>query len=185
MHPRDSDFTQTDGSQGIALPEVYDRLRGLAGALLRRERPDHTLEATALVHEAWLRLAAAEDLAPTSREHFVQLAARAMRRLLVDHARARSARPSGARAPATRLDGVLADLGASADDLLSIDEVLGEMAESEPELARLVELRFFAGLGHGEIAELIGSTPRRVELSWTVARAWLRRRLRAFEPDLP
>ncbi len=161
------------------LPLVYDELHRLAEARMRRERGDHTLQATALVHEAWLKLVDQRERAWENRNHFLAIAATAMRRILVNHAHGhRAAKRGGDRARVT-LDPSAAVLGERADDLLALDEALTRMADEFPDKARLVELRFFAGLTHEEIAEVQGVSVRTVERGWRLARAWLRRELSA------
>jgi RNA polymerase sigma-70 factor (ECF subfamily) len=161
------------------LPLLYEELRRIAGAHLAHERRDHTLQPTALVHEAWLRLVdqPARDL--DSRQHFLSLAARVMRRVLVDHARERGALKRGGEAERVTLDGAVALYEDRALDLLALNEALDGLAALDPELARLVELRFFAGLGNAEVAELEGRSLRSVERGWATARAFLRGALAA------
>jgi len=162
------------------LPLVRTELHRLAQGAMRGQRPDHTLQPTALVHEAWLRLAGS-DQDIRGREHFFALAATAMRSVLVDHARRRKAdkRLGGARREP--LDGLLIACEERTFDLLALDEALNELAKAEPELARLVELRFFAGLEHAEIGSLVGRSLRSVERDWSAARAWLRHRIAPLE----
>ena len=156
------------------LPLLYDELRRIAGAHMQHERRDHTLQPTALVHEAWLRLVdqPARDL--QSRQHFLSLAARVMRRVLVDHAREHGAQKRGGAAERVTLDGAVALYESRALDLMEMDEALERLAELDPALARLVELRFFAGLSNAEVAELEGASLRSVERGWSTARAFLR-----------
>jgi RNA polymerase sigma factor (TIGR02999 family) len=152
---------------------VYDELRGLAAAYMRRERSDHTLQPTALVNEAWLRLGG--SVIPGGRTHFLALAATVMRRVLIDYARARGAAKRGGGwsrvtvSEAARLsDGV-------DDDVIAVDEALTKLAALDPRAARIVELRFFAGLTEAEIAAELGISERWVRDQWRHARAWLRR----------
>jgi RNA polymerase sigma-70 factor, ECF subfamily len=153
---------------------LYGELRRIAGAHLRRERPDHTLQPTALVHEAWLRLvdAPARDL--VSREHFLSLSARVMRRVLVDHAREHGAQKRGGGHAAVTLDAAVALYETRNMDLIALDEALEKLVAVDPPLARLVELRFFAGLTNEEVAHVEGSSLRSVERGWATARAFLR-----------
>jgi RNA polymerase sigma factor (TIGR02999 family) len=159
------------------LPLVYQELHRLAQRLMGSERRDHTLQATALLHEAWLRLAEpGGDYA--DRNHFLRVAARAMRHVLVDHARARLAQKRGA--------GRRADLDADAlatptdpASLLAVDETLARLQQLDPQLAQLVELRFFAGLDNPSIASTLGLSLRSIERGWRTARAFL---LRDLEP---
>jgi RNA polymerase sigma-70 factor, ECF subfamily len=156
---------------------VYDELRGLAARAMRGERPDHTLQPTALVHEAWLRLT--RDTAPAvqSRDHFFALAAAAMRRVLIDHARRRRAAKRGAPPP-TPERAIDAEGSAEDDYLAGLGEALEELERTEPRLVRLVELRFFAGFTVEETAALLGVSARTVKRDWSFARGWLHRRIR-------
>ena len=165
------------GEELLAL--LYGELRGIAAHAMGRERAGHTLEPTALVHEAWMRLLAGEEGAPrfVGREHFVRVAARAMRRVLVDHARARGAEKRGRDWQPAPLDEVVASIEARDVDLLALDEALERLHDMDPELARLVELRFFAGLSIAETAGVLEVGTATVERHWRVARMWLRREL--------
>ncbi|MBL8898589.1 MAG: RNA polymerase subunit sigma-70 [Planctomycetes bacterium] len=156
---------------------IYAELRALAARYLADERLEHTLQPTALVHEAWLRLGAPRDEAPLDRGIFFGLAARAMRRVLVDHARAKGTAKRGAGAARVPLDEVAAQLTATEVDLLGLDGALEKLAAQEPELARVVDLRFFAGLELTEIGILVGRSERQVRYDWTLARCWLEREL--------
>jgi RNA polymerase sigma factor (TIGR02999 family) len=151
------------------LPQVYDELRKLAAARLQGEAHAQTLDATALVHEAWLRLAQA-DVQWQDRTHFLRAAATAMRRILIDHARARLAakRDGGQRVALGDVAAPLPD-----DQLLSLDEALERLAAVKPEHARLVELRFFAGLTGEQAADVLGVSPATADRLWRYARAWL------------
>lgn len=165
---------------GELLPLVYQELHRLAQQLMRGERRDHTLQATALLHEAWLRLAEPGG-AYDDRTHFLRVAARAMRHVLVDHARARAAHK---RAGGARLDVDAAAL-AGCDDghsLLAVDEILGRLHALDPQLGQLVELRFFGGLDNAAVAENLGVSLRSVERGWRLARAFLLRDLEAAPP---
>ncbi|MFL5339179.1 MAG: ECF-type sigma factor [Gemmataceae bacterium] len=160
---------------GQLFPLVYDELRGLAAAQMRREQPGQTLDATALVHEAWLRLAPQfKPLAAwQNRRHFFAAAAEAMRRILVERARRkRSAKRGGDRRRAD-LDPDWIAAPERSEDLLALDEALGQLAEQEPEVAELVKLRHFAGLTIPQAAELLGVAPRTADAWWAFARAWL------------
>lgn len=165
------------------LPRVYDELRRLAGRLMHGERANHTLQATALLHEAFLRLVE-PGASFADRGHFFAVAATAMRRVLIDHARARAAHK--------RQGGRRVDLDAEAltahDDpttLLAVDEALVRLHEVDPQLARLVELRFFGGLGNPQIAESLGVSLRSVERGWRTARAFLLRDLGPMREGAP
>lgn len=162
------------------LPLVYGELRGLAAALMRQERAGHTLDPTALVHEAWMRLASQESVGFAQRGQFFAAAAASMRRVLVDHARARERVKRGggeAGLGDAALDGMLAAFEERAGDLVALEEALGELAVLDARQGRLVELRFFAGLEMQATAELLGISLRQAERDWTHARAWLRARL--------
>lgn len=158
---------------------VYGELRGLARDFLSRERADHTLQATALVHEAWMKLADQDRVSIQGRNHFFAVAALAMRRVLVDHARARVAdrRGGGARREelATELADGLHDATErwSQVDLLTLDDGLAELARRSDRAARIVELRFFGGMTEKQVADVLGVAPSTVTLEWKAARAWL------------
>jgi RNA polymerase sigma factor (TIGR02999 family) len=155
------------------LPLVYNELRKLAAERLAHERPGQTLDATALVHEAYLRLVDVQQVQPwNSRGHFFAAAAEAMRRILIENARSkqRLKRGGGQR----RVDLVDAAALPPDEDLLALDEALVRLAAEDPKAARVVELRRFAGLGHEGIAEVLGITVYLARQKWTYARAWLR-----------
>jgi RNA polymerase sigma factor (TIGR02999 family) len=159
------------------LPLVYQQLRRLAKSRLRRERPDQTLQATALVHEAYLRLVGqtvGQDW--DGRWHFFAAAAEAMRRILVDNARRKGRLKRGGGGVGGRrvsLDTIDLTVGDPPDDLLALDEALAEFAREHPEKAQLVKLRYFAGLTMDEAAEALGISPRTAGRNWAYARAWL------------
>ncbi len=158
-------------------PLVYDELRRLAGRYLRRERSDHTLQSTALVHEAYLRLIDQRSVRWQNRAQFFGLAAELIRRILVDHARAKQAAKRGGSAFKLTLDEAL-DATVSRDlDLVRLDDVLQGLAKIDPQQGRVVELRFFAGLTIEETAEVLGISPATVKRDWLVAKAWLRREM--------
>jgi RNA polymerase sigma factor (TIGR02999 family) len=163
---------------GQLLPLVYDELRKLAAQKLAQEAPGQTLEATALVHEAYLRLVdAAADRPWNGRGHFFAAAAEAMRRILIDNVRRKRAlKHGGGRHRHELLEAELA-IDSTGDDVLAVDEALSKLATQEPEIARLVELRFFAGLTLDEAAGCLGISPRTAGRHWAFARAWLRREL--------
>jgi len=155
------------------LPAIYDELRRLATAYLRRERPDHTLQATALVHEAFLKLVDQRSVQWQNRAHFFGIAAQAMRRILVDHARAHVASKRGSGQRPLSLDEAVV-VGPGIDvDVLALDEALTRLAELDPQQARVVELRFFGGLTMDETAEVLHISPATVGREWTLAKAWL------------
>jgi RNA polymerase sigma factor (TIGR02999 family) len=157
-------------------PAVYHELRRLAAAYMRRERPGHSLQATALVHEAYLRLAGA-GTPWTDRQHFLGIAARSMRQILVERARARSAQKRWGGMNRVTLTETIA--AASHEDALlpALDEALSRLEAIDPEQARIVELRYFAGLSIEETAAALGLSPATVKRRWTMARAWLFREL--------
>jgi RNA polymerase sigma-70 factor (ECF subfamily) len=163
------------------MPLVYDELRALAESYLQRERPDHTLQATALVHEAYIRLIKQEDVDWQNRAHFFAVAAQAIRRILVDHARGHQSAKRGGDRKRVHLDQDLALPGPDLE-LLALDEALGELAHLHERQARIVELRFFGGLSLKEIAEYLGLSSRTVDGDWHMARAWLRGKLRKGSP---
>jgi len=152
---------------------VYDELRRLAGHYMRQERAGHTLQATALVNEAFLRLLAMPNTDWRNRAHFFAVAARVMRQILVDHARAHCAakRGSGLRADMTE---ALVFSDAQSDTLVALDDALERMKEWAPRQVRLVELRFFGGLNYDEAAEVLGISTKTAKRDWKVARSWLR-----------
>jgi RNA polymerase sigma factor (TIGR02999 family) len=158
---------------------VQPELRRLAAAAARRERPDHTLDAPALVNELYLRLSAARPLAFQDRVHFFATAARTMRRILIDYARARVAEKRGGAAERVTLSVVEGWVPAqSMEDLLALEQALTRLEELEPRLAKVVELRFFSGLLETEVATVLGVSTITVKRDWKVARAWLLARLR-------
>ena len=159
-------------------PEIYAELRRIAAALMRRESPGQTLQATALVHEAYVRLAQARP-AWSDRQHFVGIAARSMRQVLVDHARARGAAKRWAGLDRVSLHESL-HAGTAAEEMLpALDDALTRLEQLDPEQARIVELRFFAGLGVDEAAAALGLSPATLKRRWALARAWLHRELSA------
>jgi RNA polymerase sigma factor (TIGR02999 family) len=155
------------------VPLVYDELRALAGRQLRRERGDHTLQATALVHEAWARLVRS-PVDAADRAHFLAIAARAMRQVLIDHARTHKAVKRGKGWERTTLSDGRAAVEFRADELLALDRALEQL---EPRQRQVVEFRFFAGMEEQEIATVLGITDRTVRRDWVKARAWLYRSL--------
>ncbi len=155
---------------------VASEVRAIAEALMRRERLDHTLQATALVNEAYLRLVGREALRTTTRTGFLKIASRAMRCVLVDYARAHKAEKRGGGMRRITLDSALY-LGQPDLDLADLDEALQRLEAIDAEAAAVVELRFFGGLSMEEVAESRGTSKRTAESHWTFARAWLRREL--------
>jgi RNA polymerase sigma-70 factor (ECF subfamily) len=162
------------------LPIVYDELRALAERLFRDQRAGHTLQPTALVHDAYLRLVGAAEQGFESRQHFFRVAALAMRQLLIDHARARRAEKRGGDRARVTLDAEVPAAGAADGlDLVALDEALTELAALDERQARVVELRFLAGLSVEETAGALGVSERTVFLDWKMARHWLEQRLGA------
>ncbi|HEV8346365.1 MAG TPA: ECF-type sigma factor [Vicinamibacterales bacterium] len=157
-------------------PQVYDELRRIAAAYMRRERPGQTLQATALVHEAYLRLAGAGTPWHDKR-HFVGIAARSMRQILVERARARGAQKRWAGLDRVTLSDALAVAGDQETMLPALDEALERLEKLDAEQARIVELRYFAGLSIEEAADALGMSPATLKRRWTLARAWLFREL--------
>ena len=154
------------------LPQIYAELRRLASSYLRRERHDHTLQASALVHVAFLKLVDQRAVRWHNRSRFFGIAAQAMRRILVDHARAHAAGKRGDRARRVSLDKSLALTDMPNVDQLALDEVLTRLAGLDPQQSRVVELRFFGGLTMDETAEVLHISPATVGREWTLARAW-------------
>ena len=179
------------------MPLVYDELRRIAGRYIRGERPGQTLQATALVNEAFLRLAAERRREFQNRTHFVAIAALSMRQILVQRARARRAIKRGGAPERVTLDDNLSPsegaglndaraFGAARDiDLLALDEALTRRAALDPDLAQIVELRYFGGLTVEEAADAVGVSPATIKRQWAVARAWLKRALSGGEPPGP
>ncbi len=159
------------------LPIVYAELRRIADAYLRRERSGHTLQATALVHEAYLRLIKAQGLEWQNREQFFGISANLMRQILVDHARTATAVKRGGTAPNLPLDEFLTISGDSDANLLLLDAALNKLALIDAQAARIVELRYFAGLTIEETAEILKTSPMTVKREWATARAWLHREI--------
>jgi len=159
------------------LPVVYDELSGLAQRALHGERPDHTLQTRALVHEAYLRLVGHRTPTPHNRTHLFAMAARLMREILVDHARRKAARKRGGTASVITLHDAIPAPEIATVDLLALDEALTELHAHDPRLCRVVELKFFAGLNIDEVALALDVSTATVERDWTVSRAWLHQRL--------
>ena len=161
------------------LPMVYDQLRGLAERELRRERSDHTLSPTALVHEAYLKLVQLERIDWQGRAHFFGACANTMRRILISYARMKKADKRGAGAEHVPLDSAIDAARTRPADLLALDEALERLEGMSERQARIVECRFFAGMGVDETAEALEVSAATVKRDWTAARAWLNRELRA------
>ena len=159
------------------LPLVYDELRRLAHYHLRNERPGHTLQTTALVHEAYFRLVGQDLPEWESRAHFFAIAAQLMRQILVDYARRRRASKRGSGVCMLTLDDALALSRRKDVDVIALDDALNTLAERDPRQSRVVELRFFAGLSLEETSEVMGIATATVQRDWTMARAWLHREI--------
>ncbi len=159
------------------IPIVYAELRRQAARYLRRERPGHTLQTTALIHEAYLRLIDQRDVRWQNRAHFFAISAQLMRRILVDHARSRQAAKRGGSNVKLPLEEAMIVSDGKEIDLVVLDEALERLAAIDPQQSRVVELRFFSGLSVEETAEVLGVSPRTVKRDWNVAKAWLRREI--------
>ena len=159
------------------LPLIYQELHRLARSYMRRERPEHTLQPTALIHEAYLRLAQ-EEVDWTSRQHFIGIAAHTMRRVLVDYARAHRAERRGGGMQRVEFIDSLAISANRLDEVMAIDEALGRLSQLHARQAQVVELRYFGGLSVEETAEILGVAPRSVKRDWSLAKLWLFRELR-------
>ena len=175
-------MTKTAGAGNQAVydelfPLVYAELRRIAAREMRREKPGRTLQTTALVHEAYLRLLKDASLSFENRAHFLGIAARAMREILIEHARARSARKRGGGAVRLTLDDFVAPVPSPSVDVLALDEALQRLARIDERHARVVELRYFGGLSVEETAAALELSPATVKRAWTLARAWLFREL--------
>jgi len=158
-------------------PLVYAELRRIASREMRRERPGRTLQATALVHEAYLRLVKDATLSAASRGQFLGIAAHAMREILIERARARVAQKRGGGAARITLDESLSATPGLSIDVLALDEALQRLARLDPRHAQVVELRYFGGLSVEDTAAALGLSPATVKRAWTLARAWLYREL--------
>jgi len=165
------------------MPLVYDELRRLARQYLQRERSDHTLQATGLVHEAYLRLVDQSSMNWQNRAHFFGVAATLMRRILVDYARSHGAEKRGGEREKIEFDEALAPAGDRAVDLIALDEALHDLGTFDPRQSRIVELRFFGGLTNDEISEVLEISPRTIKREWRLAKAWLRRELSGEEAN--
>jgi RNA polymerase sigma factor (TIGR02999 family) len=164
------------------IPLIYAELRRMAGAYMRRERPGQTLQATALVHEAYMRLVDGQQEPWQNRAHFFAIAAHSMRQVLVDHARRRHAdKRGGASARKVAFDVDLLIAPDRLEDVIAIDEALERLAAIDPRQSRLVELRFFVGLDVEEAAEVMGISPATIKREWRSAKAWLHRELNGKE----
>jgi RNA polymerase sigma factor (TIGR02999 family) len=160
------------------LPLIYEELRHLARARMANERPNHTLQATALVHEAYLRLTESEQSSWANRAHFFSAAAEAMRRILIDHARRRQAFCHGGGHEHVPLDGFSIAAPAADDELIAVDEAVEKLSRRHPDKGELVKLKYFAGLTTAEAADLLGISEATAKRQWDYARAWLFREIK-------
>src|SRR3954471_11863587 len=160
------------------LPLVYEELRKLAAAKMARESPGQTLQATALVHEAWLKLAGSDRQQWRGRAHFFGAAAEAMRRILIDKARRKSSEKRGGNQRAEELHESRIELRAPADEILAVNDALESLAGQDSVAAEVVKLRYFVGMSIAEIADALGIGPRTVDRHWAFARAWLKKAIR-------
>ncbi len=159
------------------LPAVYAELKTLAASQLRKERPDHSLSPTGLVHEAFLKLVDQRSVTWAGRSHFFGVAAQAMRRILVDHARRRVAQKRGRQHQVTMSTDPRMPEPGPTDDIMAVDEALERLALVDQRQAQLIELRYFAGFSIEETADVLGVSPATVKRDWALARAWLQREL--------
>ena len=155
------------------LDVVYGELHGIARRYMRRERSDHTLQATALVHEAYVHLVGQRGKDWQNRAHFYGVASQVMRRILVDYARSHAAAKRGGGKHPVRLEHSIALSDAKSDEVLAVDQALSRLAEFDPRQSRIVELRFFGGLTEAETAEVLGLSSRTIKREWAIAKAWL------------
>jgi RNA polymerase sigma factor (TIGR02999 family) len=167
------------GALDQLIPVVYGELRQLARRALRSERRDHTLQPTALVHEAYLRLVDQRNVNWQNRAHFFAIASQAMRRIVVDHARRHNAIKRGGDNMKVELEEAMLLPGARDLDVVKLDDALTTLAAFDPQQSQIVELRFFGGLSIEETAEVIGISPATVKRDWTMAKAWLHRELQS------
>ena len=173
-----SEVTSGDASATERLFQLlYDDLHSLAAQFLRREKPGHTLQPTALLHEAYMKLIDQSRVDWKGKTHFFAVGAQVMRRVLVDHARGRQRAKRGGGRQRITLDEEVALSPQRDEDLLAMDEALAKLAELNPRQATIVEMRFFGGLTVAEVADVLGVSKRTVENDWTMVRAWLRREL--------
>jgi len=161
-------------------PIIYEELRRLAQSYMRQERTGHTLQSTAVVHEAFIRLID-QNVEWKSRAHFFAIAAKMMRRILVDHARARSTSKRGAGMPRVAMDVQTVESQERSVDLMALDEALQHLAKIDPQRGRIVELKYFGGLSNEESANVLGISPATVQRQWSGAKAWLYRELSSRE----
>lgn len=176
------------GNQGAAeklVPLVYEELKRLARRHMRRERPDHTLQTTALVHEAYLKLVRQQNVSWQGRSHFLGVASQLMRRILIDHARGQLRAKRGAGKALLPLSEDFAFSPEHSEDLMRLDEALQRLSTIDPRQGRIVELRFFGGLSVDETSEFLGVSPKTVKRDWAVAKAWLHGEMRRANGTIP
>ena len=164
-------------------PLVFRELRRIAGRMMAAERPNHTLQATALVNEAYVRLVDTQQVSWQDRAHFFALCARAMRQILIDHARARASEKRGGGEILLELDEAVASAPSPAANLLELDDALHRLAQLDPRKSQVVELRFFGGLSLEETAEALKVSTKTVQRDWDLARGWLYRELRGKQQN--
>jgi len=169
------------GAADELLPLVYEELRLLAAQKMAQEKPGQTLQATGLVHEAYIRLVEAKDQSWNSRGHFFRAAAEAMRRILVEIARRKNTQKHGGGQRHSSYDGIEIPIDPSPEEITSLDEALTKLAAQEPELAEVVKLRYFVGLTMEQIAEIMSVSRRTATSYWAYARSWLRREMTGRE----
>lgn len=172
------------GAEARLIDAVYPELKRIAARQMRSERPDHTLQATALANEAYLKLTHRKDANWQNRAHFFAVAARVMRRILLDYARSHRAQKRGGQLPQVPLSEVYAFSPARCEEVIVLDEVLTRLSEKDEDAAKVVELRFFGGLSVAETAEALQTSERTVKRKWKLARAWLHARLRSEHEDV-
>ena len=176
-----------EGNQEAAnrlMPLIYSELRSMAGSYMQRERPGHTLQATALVNEVYMRLAGGETAPWQNRAHFFGIAAHAMRQVLLDYARSHNAGKRGGKdAQKVDIDVELRGVSPKIENVIVIDEALQRLERIDPRQSRLIELRFFAGLSVEETAEVMGVSPVTIKREWRSAKAWLHRELAAVRSE--
>lgn len=166
-----------EGAEEALLSLLYTELCGLARSYMRNERADHTLQSTALVHEAYIRLTKGEELNWRDKAHFMSAAAKTMRRVLIDHSRKKNTDKRGKDFKFAPLDRAAELMEASCFDLVALDSALTRLSEIDPQLAKVVELRFFGGLTIKETARVLDISPTTVKTEWITAKAWLRQDL--------
>jgi len=176
------------GKQGAAeqlIPLVYDELKRLARGYMRRERPDHTLQTTALVHEAYLKLVRQRKTDWQCRSHFFGIAAQMMRRILLDHARGHLRHKRGGSRQTLQLNEALVFSLEQSEDLVRLNEALERLSTIDPRQSKIVELRFFGGLSVEETSGILGVSPKTVKRDWSMAKAWLHGELRGSHGGVP